>query len=291
MFVGIDNIPYQHSFNSDSAQDFELNLLVSNNLGLKNPQSDQNQADLPEFWENKLMNSSSIIDLANYPSLSIIDSTKVLIKNVCYKLVPFSSRFRVSIEAFLRSSLRHPNIVPVEFRVTIDQLQYIAQPIHLQLREFRLHKTGNWVDMLIQIGNVLVFLTSKGILTSHLNPENVFVDEQRNILISELVQVSQRQAKYTAPEVLFGQGFNEKSYCWTFACLIVFLFTGNDPFQDLPEQEERFKYAVLNGKAVKALLRHEEVGIVKEILKKAFKFNCNKRPTLIDMMRQLDKYS
>lgn len=278
------------NFKSEEEQRRDINCMFFRLLNIKNPQNLQSEENLAEFWYYFYMNFKTIIDLSNSPNVSIIDANTVEYEMVIYKLVSISTQYQVSREACLRSNINHPNIMPSKYRIAVLGINYMLTPNHLSMRDFRTQKVGNWVNMLMQIADGLIFLCSKGIYLSHLNPDNIFVDDQR-ILISELAQVTERQAKYTSPEVLYGCGFTEKSYCWTFACLIVFLLTGNDPFQDLPEQEEEFRCAILDENVLKALLSNKKLEIAKKILKKVFKYNCRKRPTLLDMFNHLKKYN
>lgn len=271
-----DQITYSHSV----LQEFY------SSVGLKIDEINLNPAKEKQIIQEKLF--EKLPNCQNEFSIRMIDRNTISISNVIYKRVP-AEDIHVLRELLLRCFTIHRNIIHIHSKLILDK-HYVAQEdFQYTLREFRYLKKYNWIAMLIGLCDALIYLHSKGIFTSNLNPDTLVVDSNKNILISELLPVSQTQVKYMAPEQLYLIDRSTESDAWTIGCILVFLFTGNDPFYGLPESEEEFKYLILDKSHLKRVIEQEELKPVRKLLAKIFKYKRSHRASLLDIFKYLRK--
>lgn len=98
----------------------------------------------------------------------------------------------------------------------------------------------------------LEYLHSKNVAYRDLKPENVLIDKQGYIRITDFGLskqdvMSNNQAKsvvgtpeYLAPEIIQNKGYGKTIDWWTLGCLIYELLTGQPPFYKEAGREELF---------------------------------------------------
>ena len=256
-------------------------------LGLLNADEiNQNPGNIEQVFLKRLL--EEVPDCLNEHSVDRINEYSISLSNVIYKLVA-AEGIHVIRELLLRSCIIHRNILHIHSKLHLEKHYIVQEHYQYTLRELRKQKKCNWIAMAIGLCYALIYLHAKGIFTSNLNPDTLVVDSNKNILISELFPISQIQPKYLAPEQLHFIDRSEESDSWTVGCIIVFLLTGDDPFNDLPEQQEEFKNAILDKSQLKRVIDQEELRLVRKLLSKVFIYKRSKRASLLDIFKYLNK--
>ena len=100
----------------------------------------------------------------------------------------------------------------------------------------------------IQLVFGLNSLHSNNIIAQNLTPQNIYIDNENNALISGLYldsgNIKDKEYSlllYNSPEIINGKGYNQKSDVWSLGCILYELITGKKPFY-LIENILKIKY-------------------------------------------------
>lgn len=159
---------------------------------------------------------------------------------------------RFAREVSLSLSLKHPHLVRGLAGVPLGEeiflaLEYFPQgTLEAHLLQGRLPREEA-VKALVQIGEALLFLHSKGFLHQDVKPSNVFVGDGVYKLgdLGTLRPILDRGAEYAgsphhlAPELFLGGLPSEKSEAYAFGVMAYELLTGKRPFKGETLEELR----------------------------------------------------
>ncbi|XP_051059348.1 sperm motility kinase X-like [Phodopus roborovskii] len=202
------------------------------------------------FDEAPLRNSYKILNTICQGSFGEVKlACHLLTKTqVAMKVLPRNSSF-VTSEIDIMKSLSHPNVIQLyqiinttvntylvmEYASGGGLLDRIQEDGHLQEEEAR--------RLFQQIGSAVHYCHSKGVVHGDLRPENILVDGEGNIKLSDFgvgVQVSPGQKLHSffcslpfcAPELLQGKDYDGPAAdMWSLGVLLYFMTTGCLPFQ------------------------------------------------------------
>ncbi|KAF9643889.1 kinase-like protein [Thelephora ganbajun] len=153
-------------------------------------------------------------------------------------------------EAVMWKRLKHPNIVPL-LGVTITPLQLIStwMPGGNLPEYIKTHPNADRLEFLSDVANGLCYLHSYNAIHGDIKGSNILVDDSGHARISDFglatitKDVGSTQStsynhglapRWTAPEVLNEGTYSKAADVFSFAMLMIEVFTGAVPFSDSP---------------------------------------------------------
>lgn len=194
-----------------------------------------------------------------------------------------------------------------EFKFTLTQYMEIKQ----EPLKFYLAKTCNLIE-------ACVYLVAKGNFEFFINPLNVVVIKNNGLVIRDLTN-DEYSLEFEAPEFLYGKERTSDCITWSIGCLLVYVASfasvdvrsergvvvgeSDEDLQisgdlrmrngknksELDIRIEREYVFNLLGKSYKKYVNHYKCAMIKDLLKKIFKLNRNKRITLSQLYMELQK--
>ena len=142
--------------------------------------------------------------------------------------------------------------------------------------------------------SVLNLFHSKGICHSNLNPETVFINQHNRLILSSLnscideesTEASMNEINYSSPEQLIGNDVGEETDVWSLGCLLYFMLTKTDPYDQLEKNENCFIESIVLKKELPEGIRNDKF---REILTGMMEINPGKRTKLKFLYLEIKK--
>jgi len=192
---------------------------------------------------------------------------------------------RTYMEIDVLRKLKHSNIIQIKGWFEDDQtiylvLEYIPGKDCSKFFKIQLPTKDQTVHIIRQLVEAIMFIHNKGIIHRDIKLENILIDDKFNIKLTDfglcaikeneydMLQDSVGTVRYTAPELLKGDGYNESIDIWAIGIILFMLLTGIHPF------DGKHKESIFNRIKTKNLhfsrynLRKEEKDLLKLLLEK-----------------------
>ena len=192
-----------------------------------------------------------------------------------YELINISSNLIGLNDLVIKTLFSHGKIMKIIGILEFEQKVFIVQELKLDsLKNYSLSKKCNWKKVMIDLISVVIFLVSKSVLAVSLDPEHLVVGSGE-VGIKYLDGYHLQHENYQAPEFMHTGLVNQSSLVWTLGCVLVFLLTGSEPFQGIPEG--LLKFEILDKDFRLRTLGNKKLAGVNEVLKRIFRLKQNKR--------------
>jgi len=203
-------------------------------------------------------------------------------KNRCYSLCT------------LLSQLKHPNILKFIGFSESEQFTIITEGGREgSLSEFMKNKRNtlnNNEKKLISLGiaRSLAYLHERSVFVSHLTPEIVFLDEEKDpkLDISGIGLIG--PPSYCAPELSTDQKEDSRSDVFLYSFILFELLTGLKPFKGMSHND--IMNSIVRDKMRPSIPKHYPAQIV-EIIRKSWSASKSHRPSLTEIIQMLDNGS
>jgi serine/threonine protein kinase len=154
---------------------------------------------------------------------------------------------RTYIEIEVLKKLKHPNIIRLkgwfEDSETIYLvLEYLSGKDCSKFFKRELPTKTQICYIMKQLVEAVMYIHKKGIIHRDIKLENLLIDENFNIKLTDfglcaikeddfdMLQDSVGTVRYTAPELLKGEGYNDSVDIWAIGIILFMLLTGDYPF-------------------------------------------------------------
>jgi tRNA A-37 threonylcarbamoyl transferase component Bud32 len=231
---------------------------------------------------------------------------KVAIKVIKKKNLSERSKEFIKEEAEILRICDHPNIIKfLDFSEDKDNIFLILEYIKGgSLKDFYVNNYERFVcesfvtKILLEIARGILYLHSLNIIHRDIKPDNLLIcekDDSVNIKIIDfgLSKIKPNSLKtniivgtlcYTAPEVLKKMTYNNKVDIWSFGVIAYFLLSGSFPYEINNDKVEFVENLVFTEHVWRK--RSQEI---KKIIKSCLVFNFEKRISIDELVRSLDK--
>lgn len=155
-----------------------------------------------------------------------------------------SNRTRQEIK--ILNKLKHSRIIGLKGWFEDDEniylvLEYLSEGDLAHYFKNELPSKEEAINIMRQIIDAVKYCHKKGIVHRDIKLENILIDENMNIKLTDFgLSVLKRQneyfydevgtPRYTAPEILSGEGYNESVDVWGIGIILFLLLTGKYPF-------------------------------------------------------------
>ncbi len=156
-----------------------------------------------------------------------------------------SARTRTEIEVL--EKLNHKNVIQLKGHFEDDEmiylvLQYIPGKDCSKFFKHKLPSRTHAKHMMRQMVEAVIYIHSKGIVHRDIKLENILVDKHYNIKMIDFGLAAIKETefdllhdtlgtlRYTAPELIKGDGYNESVDIWGLGVIFFMLLTGEFPF-------------------------------------------------------------
>ncbi|KAJ3396006.1 hypothetical protein HDU92_004309 [Lobulomyces angularis] len=149
-----------------------------------------------------------------------------------------------------------------------------------------------------QIGNGLAYLHSKNIWHRDIKPDNILVDADGKVKISDYGVSKQTidqdpyvstdsvnkvgTFRYMAPEVVCNRGYSAKVDIWSFGCVMLEMITGQKPWSEFRRQEE-ISRALLEKR--RPSISNKLSKAAQSLLDQCFNLDSKKRPKAVELLK------
>ncbi|KAF9644753.1 kinase-like protein [Thelephora ganbajun] len=203
-------------------------------------------------------------------------------------------------EAVIWKRLKHPNILPL-LGVTTSPLQLISDWIPGgNLQEYiKKHPDTDRLQLLYEVANGLCYLHSCNVIHGGIKGPNILVDDSGHVRIAdfgEAIIVKDEDSveddslqghtpQWTAPEVLLGENPSKESDIFSFAMVMIEVFTGAAPFNDCSPPMAMLE--IIRGRRPQRPKHSAVTGRLWELIQRCWNQDPKLRPDAAEVLKEL----
>lgn len=192
---------------------------------------------------------------------------------------------RTYMEIKVLQKLNHKHIIKLHgWFEDADNIYLVLELVpHKDIKKFFMGKTPDksLVKRIIsQLVETLIYIHKKRVIHRDLKLENILIDDNLNIKLIDFGLCAVKKDKYdmfdsmlgtlryTSPEMIGDDKYNESVDCWSVGIILFKLLTGSYPFngEDKEAIFKRIKYRKI--KWYKYNLERDEISLIRKLLKK-----------------------
>lgn len=192
---------------------------------------------------------------------------------------------RTYIEIEVLKKMKHPNIIRLkgwfdDADTIYLVLEYLPGKDCSKFFKHKLPTKPQVCHIIRQLVEAVMYIHEKGIIHRDVKLENLLIDDDFNIKLTDfglcaikgneydMLQDSVGTVRYTAPELLKGEGYNESVDIWAIGIVLFMLLTGEYPFDGKHKESifERIKMKPIHFS--KYELDNKEKNLLKLLLEK-----------------------